>query len=78
MDSRLLGLEPRGLLLGSRRVVRSSLLRRSLDPRVLGLLWQPLGLPSRLLGQVRRFLRRHQLRLRLHRDRLLWWLLAWK
>ena len=46
-------------------------LRRSLDPRLLGLVSQPLGLPPWILGPPHRLLRRHQLRLRLHRRRLL-------
>ena len=36
------------------RLVRSALLRRPLDPRLLGLVSQPLGLPPRILGPSHR------------------------
>ena len=75
LDPRLLVLGTRRLLLDPRRLVRSTLLRRPLDPWLLGLVSQSLGFPSRLLGTAHRILRRHQLRVRLHRRRLLRWLL---
>ncbi len=70
LDPRLLVLGSRRLLLDPRRLVRPTLLRSPLDPRLLGLVSQPLGFPPRLLGPAHRLLRRHQLRLRLHRRRL--------
>ena len=42
LDSRLLGLGPGGLLLGSRRMGRGSLHGRAVDARLLGLLRRPL------------------------------------
>ncbi len=75
LDTRLLGLRSRWLLLGSRRLDRTSLLRRSLDAWLLGLVGQSLSLAPRLLGHPRRLLWRRQLRLWIHRRRLLRWLL---
>jgi len=75
VDARLLGLGSWWLLLGSRSMVPAALLRRSLDASLLGLLRRPLRLPPRLLGTPHRLLRWCRLRLRLHRHRLLRWLL---
>ena len=75
LDSRLLGLGTRRLLLGPRRVDPAALLWRALDASLLGLLRRLLRLPPRLLGTPRRLLRWHRLWLRLYRHRLLRWVL---
>src|SRR5580658_6150715 len=73
LDTGLLGVGRRRLLLGPRRMGTASKCRRSLDPWLLGVRRRPLRLARRLLGATRRLLWRCELRLRLWRHWILWW-----
>src|SRR3984957_14655628 len=66
-----LGCQRRRLLLGTWLLGGSAAARIAVDASLLGLGRGPLRLPARLLGPGSRLLRRHRLRLRLYRRRLL-------